>query len=358
MAGLLHRIVIRAPNWLGDAVLALPAMTAVRRHFADAHLTVAAVPSVAALFREETEVRPDRVLELPEMTRAAVAALEGGAFDAGLLFPNSFRSAWQFSRAGIGERWGFATSMRGMLLTRKSKRPGPERGRHQADFYRALVRGLDIPCDDAPPVLRASAPSLERATALLRQRNVTAGIKLVGVAPGAAYGQAKQWPPDRVAAVLARLVRDAGVTCVIVGASHDRAAAREIESWLRAHASDTAARVVDLVGRTSLAALVGLTSQCDAFLSNDSGAMHVAAALGRPVVATFGPTDERATGPIGVHDVLTAPVFCRPCHLRDCPIDHRCMKRITVDRVFAAVGRHLGVIVRDPAALPEPAVPS
>jgi heptosyltransferase-2 len=101
--------------------------------------------------------------------------------------------------------------------------------------------------------------------------------------------------------------------------------------------------VIDLAGRTSLGALVGVTSQCDAFLSNDSGAMHLAAALGRPVVAMFGPTDERATGPIGLHDVLTASVFCRPCHLRDCPIDHRCMKRITVDQVFAAVARRLGL---------------
>ena len=138
-------------------------------------------------------------------------------------------------------------------------------------------------------------------------------------------------------------MRDGGLTCVLVGASHDRPAARAIESWLRTHAPDASGRVIDLAGRTSLGALVGVTSQCDAFLSNDSGAMHLAAALGRPVVAMFGPTDERATGPIGLHDVLTASVFCRPCHLRDCPIDHRCMKRITVDQVFAAVARRLGL---------------
>jgi heptosyltransferase-2 len=339
----IHRLVIRSPNWLGDAVLALPAMAAVRRHFAEAHLTVAAVPSVAALFREDTEVRPDRVLELSDTTRAAVAALEGGAFDGGLLFPNSFRSAWQLSRAGIGERWGFATAGRGLLLTRRSPRARRRGGRHQADYYRALVRGLEIACDDGPPVLRASAASLERATALLRQHGIAPGARLVGVAPGAAYGAAKQWPPERVAAVLARLVQRTGVTCVLVGAAHDRAAAREIESWLRAQAPDSAARVIDLVGRTSLGALVGLTSRCEAFVSNDSGAMHVAAALGRPVVAMFGPTDERATGPVGAHEVITARVFCRPCLLRDCPIDHRCMKRITVDQVFDAAARFVGV---------------
>src|SRR5262245_4687808 len=227
-----HRLVIRSPNWLGDAVLALPAMAAIRRQFPDAHLTVAAVPSVAALFREETDVRPDRVLELPEATRAAVAALEGGAFDAGLLFPNSFRSAWQLARAGVGERWGFSTSGRSMLLTRRVARVRGRGVLHQSEYYRALVRGLDIAVDERPPSLRASAASAERAAALLRQQGYVTGRRIVGIAPGAAYGQAKQWPPDRVAAVAARLVREGDVTCVLVGASHDRPAAHAIESWL------------------------------------------------------------------------------------------------------------------------------
>jgi len=144
-----------------------------------------------------------------------------------------------------------------------------------------------------------------------------------------------------MAEVIARLVREQDVTCVIVGAAHDRFAGREIESWLRSHAPETQSRVIDFIGRTDLGSLVGLASMCRVFVSNDSGAMHVAAALGRPVVAMFGPTDERATRPLGAGDVITADVFCRPCHLRDCPIDHRCMKRISADTVFAAVLRHL-----------------
>jgi heptosyltransferase-2 len=336
-----HRLVVRPPNWLGDAILALPALAAIRRHFAGAHVTIAAAPPVAALFREDTDVHPDRVLELPEATRDAVAALRGGGFDLGVLFPNSFRSAWQFRRAGIPARWGYATAGRGVLLTRRSVRVERRVGGHQTDYYRALVRGLGLDVDDGAPRIRPAAASLDRAGALLAQHGVAAGASLVGFAVGAAYGQAKQWPPDRMAAVMAGLVRDHRVTCVIVGATHDRAAAREIESWLRAHASGTDAGVVNLVGRTSLGALVGVAARCHVFVSNDSGAMHLAAALGRPVVAIFGPTDERATGPMGAHDVLTAQVFCRPCLLRDCPIDHRCMKRISVERVLAAVARHL-----------------
>jgi heptosyltransferase-2 len=204
------------------------------------------------------------------------------------------------------------------------------------------VRGLGIPCDDEAPSFAVSPASLERGETLLRQHGVDPGARLIGFAPGAAYGQAKQWMPDRTAAVAARLALERGAVCVLLGAGHDRPAARAIESWARAHAPDALGRFVDLVGRTSLAALAGIVSRCRVFVSNDSGAMHLAAALGRPVVAVFGPTDERSTGPLGgAHDVLTADVFCRPCLLRDCPIDHRCMKRITTDQVFAAVSRHL-----------------
>jgi heptosyltransferase-2 len=139
--------------------------------------------------------------------------------------------------------------------------------------------------------------------------------------------------------------------CVLVGAAHDRDAGRAIESWLRANAAEALPRVKNLVGHTDLGTLVALTSRSRVCVTNDSGVMHVAAATGRPVVAIFGPTDERVTRPLGRGDVLTADVFCRPCHLRDCPIDHRCMKRITVDAVFAAVSRHLAFTPSGPSPL-------
>ncbi|MEZ5319116.1 MAG: lipopolysaccharide heptosyltransferase II [Vicinamibacterales bacterium] len=334
------RLVVRPPNWLGDAVLALPALAAVRQAFPDAHLTVAATAGVTGLFDEITDVRPDAVVELPRGTNAAVAELAPAHFDLGVLFPNSFRSAWQFRRAGIRERWGYARAWRGSLLT-KAARPPRARHLHQADYYRALVRGLGLACGDAPPRVAASARALQLASTALVRAGLGGDVRLVGVAPGAAYGQAKQWPPDRMAELCARLVRAHGVKCVLLGAAHDRDAARAVESWLRTHAPDARGGVVSLVGHTNLAAFTGIAARTEVFVSNDSGAMHLAAALGRPVVALFGPTDERATRPIGDHDVMFEPVFCRPCMLRDCPIDHRCMKRLTVDRVLAAVARRL-----------------
>jgi len=336
-----ERVVIRAPNWLGDAILALPAMAAVRRALPSSELTMAGPASIVSVFRELTAAAPDQILELPSNHKAAVAALAAARFDLGILFPNSFRSAWQFYRAGVGERWGYATSGRGLLLTRRSKKAGKGGSRHQADYYRALVRGLDVECAaDELPQVDAAPASVERARRLLSLVHAPNDGEIVVLLPGAAYGQAKQWPPDRMAALAARLAVERAAVCVIAGASHDRDASRAIESWLRAHAPQASGRVIDVVGRTDLHALTGLLSLASVCVSNDSGGMHLASALGRPVVAIFGPTDERATRPAGDHVLVTEPVFCRPCMLRDCPIDHRCMKRITVDRVFdAAAGR-------------------
>jgi heptosyltransferase-2 len=341
VADRIARIVIRAPNWLGDAVMALPAMSAVRKAFGLAHLTVAAIPSIAPLFEEDTNARQDNILPLTHQ-RDEARALRAGQYDAALLLPNSFRSAWAARRAGIAERWGYATEFRRWLLTRALRRPA---GRvHQTGYYVALVRALDMPSGDEWPSIRVVDATRARADAFLSKYGVAPGARLIGFAPGAAYGHAKRWPPRRVAELIARLSRERGATCILFGADGDRDAGREIESSLP---SDV--RAVNVIARTDLRLLAGVVARCAAFVSNDSGAMHLAGACGVPVTAIFGPTDERVTSPAGspgTHDVVTQPVFCRPCMLRDCPIDHRCMKRITVDTVFAAVAARLEVVGR------------
>ena len=333
-------VVVRVPNWLGDAVLALPAIGAIRRHFASSELTIAAVPAVAALFREITAAMPNHVIELPPASAATKAALRSGSFDIGVLFPNSFRSAWQLYRAGVRERWGYPTAGRGLLLTKRSG-AAPKPSSHQSDYYRALVRGLDIACGDDPPAVAPSPASIEHANTLLALHGDAGGAPLVVLLPGAAYGQAKQWPPARMAELASRLIADAGAECVLAGAEHDRPAARAIESWLRARTPAAMPRLIDLVGHTSLGALTAVLARASVCVSNDSGGMHLASAAGCPVVAIFGPTNEHATSPAGAHDLIIEPVFCRPCMLRDCPIDHRCMTRITVDRVYETTVRRL-----------------
>jgi heptosyltransferase II len=333
-SGSIARIVIRAPNWLGDAVMALPAMAAVRRTFPRSTLAVAAPPAVAPMFEEMTAAAQNELLTVER--HSETATVRAGRFDLAILLPNSFRSAWVVKRAGIPHRWGLAASARGWLLTR-SVRPR-ERPHHQSARYLALMEALDIHGSDDPPRVSVTAASAQRARDLLAKNGLDPSSTLVGLAPGAAYGHAKRWPPSRMAELAVRL-GGRGATCVLVGAAGDRDAGREIESALPRPAG-----VVNLIGRTDLRLLAGVLQQCRAFVSNDSGAMHLAAAVGVPVTAIFGPTDERVTSPIGNpgnNDILVHQVFCRPCMLRDCPIDHRCMKRISVDTVFESVAKRL-----------------
>ena len=321
------RIVVRAPNWLGDAVMALPAMAAVRRTFPRSTLAVAAPGAVAPIFQEITDAAPDEVLvvERPNET----ATLRAGRFDLAVLLPNSFRSAWVARRAEIPHRWGVAANGRGWLLTRAPRVRAARR--HQSAQYLGLMDALGVAGTGDQPRLGVTEPTRRRARELLSRHEVGAASTVVGIAPGAAYGHAKRWPPRRVAELAQRL-GDLGAIPVLVGAGGDRDAGREIESAL-----PPSVRVVNLIGRTDLRLLAGVLERCQAFVSNDSGAMHLAAALGVPVAAIFGPTDERVTAPVGNHDIIIHQVFCRPCMLRDCPIDHRCMTRISVDRVFDAV---------------------
>ena len=333
--GPVTRLIVRAPNWLGDAVMALPALAAVRRAFAARTLVLAATESVAPLFAERTPAAPDEILIVDRDREAA--QLRAARGDALLLLTNSFGSAWVARRSGIPERWGYRASARRFLLTRAV--PRPKGVVHQIEYYLALARGLGLAVPelaDARPELQPSPAARRKADALLTAAGgVDPGAPIVGFAPGAAYGQAKRWPPDRVAQVIAALANQ-GVTAVLVGARADRPTARAIESTL-----PPGVRVVDLIGGTTLRELIGVTARCAAFVSNDSGAMHVAAALGVPVTAIFGPTDERATAPAGGAEVIVRDVFCRPCMLRDCPIDHRCMKRIDVESVLTSVTAHL-----------------
>ena len=343
--------------------MSLPAMAAVRAALGDRRLIVAAAPSVAPLFEEITAAAPDRVVTL-DARREALQLRELGA-DAIVLLTNSFRTAWVSRRARIGQRWGYRAHGRSWLLTRGIRKPR-ERV-HQSEYYLRLVEelecgdrgGLRVSArqgdDEAPavaprpsaagdPAIRITPATQARVDALLSTLRIDRTAPMAGFAPGAVYGHAKRWPPDRVAQVIARL-GSRGVTCVMVGAGGDRDAGREIESSLPA-----GSRVVNLIGRTDLRLLTGLLASCHVFVSNDSGAMHLAAAVGVPVAAIFGPTDERVTAPLGDHDVIVHQVFCRPCMLRDCPIDHRCMRRVSADTVFDAVVRRLDR--RGPAGSP------
>ena len=367
------RVAVFSPNWLGDAVMALPALGAIRRHFPESTLVVVARRWLAPLYEAVRGV--DEVVALENAggiggaarRKKNIRSVANAGLELAVLLPNSFSSAWLAWRAGIPERWGYRRDGRGRLLTRGVAIP---RGsHHQSEYYRLLVGGLGIPADPARDAIpeRLMVPDRVRSAAreLLERRGWRPGTALVGIAPGAAYGHAKRWPPDRYASLVAGLADRQRATSVIVGGASDRGAAGEIERSLsRRHEAAArqggGVRWVNLVGQTDLSLLVGALAECRALVSNDSGAMHLASACGVPVIAIFGSTNESETSPLTFeeagraggdahaaergaagHVILTNPVWCRPCMLRECPIDHRCMTGIPVSRVAERVASEL-----------------
>src|SRR5262245_16930261 len=318
------RLVVVAPNWLGDAVMALPAIADIRRHFPSARLAVAARRSLAPMFSLVSEV--DEVLALPGRGGLAAvtswkedsAALAAGGFDTAILFPNSFASALAVSRARIAERWGFGTDWRRHLLTRAvPKARGPL---HQAAYYQALIAGLGMSTGPMNARLHVDrdagepAPS-SQARALLRDVGIDPFQPFVVFAPGAAYGRAKQWLPQHFSELASLLVRETSWPVVLVGTKADTTVCVDVVQGAQLPATGGVA-VVSLAGRTDLQTLAGLIALSRAVVSNDSGVMHLAGAIGVHVVAIFGATNEHRTSPLvpgpdsPAPDIVTHAVFC------------------------------------------------
>jgi heptosyltransferase-2 len=316
----MSRLVIVAPNWLGDAVMSLPAIADVRRGSPGATVAVAAKPAVASLFAMVKDV--DEIIDKGATPLSA---------DVGLLLPNSFRSAFDMARAGIPERWGYRTDCRGPLLTRGVRR-APS-GLHQVEYYQHLVRALGFPNGPAQPRLEVTPEMRAAGAGVLADAGWDGTTPLVAFAPGGAYGGAKRWPPEYFAALAGDLASD-GVCAVIVGSAADEPTRRQIDAAL----PQGRAMVVDVVGRTDVPTLAGVLAHTRTLVANDSGVLHLGAALGLPTVAFFGPTDERLTAPRSTSSstVLIHPVWCRPCMFRECPLDHGCMRGISVAAAAAA----------------------
>ncbi len=314
------KILVRVPNWVGDAVMSLPALEHLRRSVPDAEIVLAARPSVAGLYSALTKFRV-----LP----CDLAQVRAERFDHAILLPNSLDAAWFAWRAGVPERWGYARDGRTPLLTRAIRVPrAGEIPEHQAYYYLELLRRLGFAERWPPPEEFVLPRTRERDR--LKALGVSCRGVVVGLNPGAAYGTAKRWLPARYSELGRRLAREKGAEIVLFGAESERALAEEIAREIGSGAVSTA-------GRTSMADFLALASGVDLFITNDNGTMHVAAVMGTPVLAVFGSTDERATSPIGPRArVFKKPVPCSPCLLRHCPVDHRCMREISVNEVFEA----------------------
>jgi len=347
-----QRILVRATNWVGDAVMSLPALRALKQRFPEARISILAKPWVADLYRREPFC--DEIISYT--ARGAkwgwkwkvARELAERKFDCAILLQNAFEAAAIAWAARIPERIGYARDGRSALLTRAIAAPRVgEIPAHERFYYLELLRRAGIiESISGNRGLASDAIRLEGAAAASeagRARFSELGFDraVIGVSPGAAYGTAKRWLPERFAEAAAKVAKElnagvAGVAGVaIFGSKDERELCEQVAHMTRAAIGEVAGIPArNFAGETTLAEFIDLAAACRVFLTNDSGAMHIASALGVPTVAVFGATNDVTTGPIGpLSRVVREPVECSPCLRRECPIDHRCMTRVSAARV-------------------------
>lgn len=337
------RILVRSSNWLGDAVMSVPAVRAIKNGRPDVHVTIAAPDKIAAMWSLIPEV--DAIVSLPDASLVSVVRLlrKQIRFDVAILFPNSLRVALESWLSGIVHRVGYRGHWRSCLVNqiiREPRKPRPLE-HHFLRFLR-IARECGAETEKTSNVQPASAV----LDGLRRGERPTLNVQLsdpnqlstinrqplkIGLCPGAEYGPAKRWLPERFAEAAAKISAQSLAQWILFGTKNDAAIGEQIAAAIGDHC-------LNRIGQTTLDQLIAELQQCRLLLTNDTGTMHLATLLGVPVVAIFGSTEPRLTGPLGNgHVVLRHHVECSPCFLRECPIDFRCMKAVSADEVAAAV---------------------
>jgi heptosyltransferase-2 len=331
----IQSILVRAVNWLGDAILTLPAIRQLKGFFPQASLSVLALDRVAPVFLQQPEVA-EIIRYLPKPPASSlkdwlqsIYRLRQRRFDLAVIFPNSLESALVAMLLGVPNRVGYNTEGRSLLLTQVVHGPDKMAGLHQVYRHEGIVQAFGPVSGDSFPELLLSPAELAAGAQLLAANGWQPPQKIIGLSPGAAYGPAKQWFPERFAAVAHRLQEEFGALVVLLGSGGDQEAARKVTDAMQSPP-------VNLTGRTDLRTAFALINQLDLLITNDSGLMHAAAALWTPLVALFGSTDPFATGPFTpLASVLRQSPPCSPCRHRQCPENHyQCLDLISVDAVM------------------------
>lgn len=359
-----RRILVRGTNWLGDAVMTTPALLRLREKFPDAYIALLSPEKLEQLWRHHPAVDESISFSPGESVFAVAKKLRAGKFDTALVLPNSPRSAIEVFLAGIPNRIGYARPWRNFFLTQTlPPRPGalkmqkrsvaeierliqgkpkPENRKqkvpesaHQMHEYLHLAAALGANPEPLPPKLSVTPEEMEAAAKKFGLERISNPV--FGLNPGAEYGPAKRWPIERFIAAAREIQRRTNCAWILFGGKSDADFTNQIESAIGGGPSP----ILNLAGKTSLRELMCLLKRCRVFLTNDTGPMHVAAALGIPVVAIFGSTSPELTAPFPVNEsllkILRSDAPCSPCFLRECPIDFRCMNGIGVERVVEAV---------------------
>ena len=331
---IVKRILIRSVNWIGDAVMTTPAIGIIRENFPLAEITILANPLVSPVFAHHPWV--DRVMTFDENVahkgltgRLRLAAeLRKHSFDLAIILPNSLNAALVPWLAGIPLRLGKKGDGRSLLLTHGFPRSLQPAAVHQSQNYLAMMEHFGISGGNKPQLLVTSDDEDNAIASRLAENGIKAGDFVLGINPGATYGSAKRWYPDRFASVACKLAAAWGAKVVITGGPSETAIAADIER-------DLAGNCLNMAGRTSVRELMALVKRCNFFITNDSGPMHLAAAFGVPLVAIFGSTDHSTTYPLSDNAIVVREsVDCAPCMKRECPTDHICMKAVMPETVI------------------------
>lgn len=326
------KIAVRAPNWIGDVILSTPALESLRKNCPRAHIWIVARDKVQDLYTHFDFIKG--IIPLPELKRLknirdSVQKIKEYNFDIGLLLTNSFSSAFLFYFAKIPQRWGYNRDYRGLLLTKGVPVKNSKNSFHQVNYYQNLISGLGL--QTSPPELFLPLSSEEKnwAKKKLDSLGYEPSKPLVILSPGAFYGSSKRWPTSKFAKLASMLQEKNRAEILIQGSADEAKLAGAIASSMKK-------KPINITGIT-LRQLAGITSFANLFITNDTGPMHMANALRVPVIAVFGPTDPRVTGPFHQPSaVIKKDVPCWPCSYRECPFDHRCMEEIDPEEVFYA----------------------
>lgn len=324
------RTVVVGPNWIGDTVMSLPALASLRGGIETGEVHVVCPAPLGQVVRMTHLAHKVWEFQRNESILKRAALMRMVCAQRAVIFPNSFKSALVTWLARIPERWGYSVQGRWLFLTNRVKPKANRRPRHHSEFYLALVEAMGVRREGVQWRLEVPREALVWADMALGDRDTW-----VGICPGAAYGPAKRWPLDRFVQTAERLIRERGVGAVFLGDDRDARALEGVEII-------RAGQAISLAGRTDLFKLAAVMSRCRVIICNDSGPMHLAAALGIPVVAIFGSTDPMITGPRGPHRILRASLPCTPCLERTCrKKDYQCLTQITVNQVVQATWTEL-----------------
>lgn len=337
------KILVRGTNWIGDSVMSVPALRRLRKSCPDAHITLAAPGWCQGIFGDAEFLDDFMVLEGSGHSISSVCSQAARArkesFDAAILFTNSFGSALAARLSGIARRYGYAAEGRGFLLSAKFEKPEWKSERHESEFYLNLVNlaleelGCTPDRSEPDPSIAVSRAKRDLTRDLLESKGIGKRAAYAVLGPGSTNSRAKRWSAAGFAETADLLRRKEGLMIVLLGSQEERDVANEVKKA-------AAEAVVDLTGETSLDEAVAVLAEASLVVSNDMGLAHVAAAAGTPTVVIFGPTNPLTTSPLGAA-IVREPVECSPCMLRDCPIDHRCMTRISPERVAKEAARLL-----------------